>query len=191
MRSVVTMKVAALFLALVSAALAMPRARFPGIQRQQSLRSITNQYCFILTLPEFTARRNRREPPNLDWSSDGCTAAPNNPFGFPFLPGCHRHDFGYRNFRRQNRFNRSNKKAIDEQLKSEYVPPLHPRRPGNQTAPLAPVPMLLGHVRLSHRSEASPETSPAKDLLTRPFHDFKSLFPVRADQGLGGLRKAG
>lgn len=38
-------------------------------------------------------------PYNFDWSTDYCTGAPDNPFGFPFRLACARHDFGYRNHR--------------------------------------------------------------------------------------------
>ncbi|KAM4067140.1 prokaryotic phospholipase A2 domain-containing protein [Hirsutella rhossiliensis] len=114
------MKLVAVILALVSAALAVPAAVVPPQAiRRQSLQAITDKLAFTLTLPSFTARRNRRDPPSLDWSSDGCTASPNNPFGFPFLPGCHRHDFGYRNFRKQRRFNQDNKDRIDIQFKTD------------------------------------------------------------------------
>ncbi|MFD3700766.1 phospholipase [Streptomyces sp. NPDC058646] len=33
----------------------------------------------------------------FDWSTDYCTASPDNPLGFPFALACARHDFGYRN----------------------------------------------------------------------------------------------
>ncbi|WP_411105571.1 phospholipase [Streptomyces sp. cmx-4-9] len=33
----------------------------------------------------------------FDWTTDLCTASPDNPFGFPFAAACARHDFGYRN----------------------------------------------------------------------------------------------
>ncbi|MEV0269746.1 phospholipase A2 [Hamadaea sp. NPDC050747] len=36
----------------------------------------------------------------FDWSDDGCSNSPDRPFGFNFLPGCQRHDFGYSNNRR-------------------------------------------------------------------------------------------
>ena len=35
----------------------------------------------------------------FDWSSDKCSHAPENPFGFAFGPACRHHDFGYRNYR--------------------------------------------------------------------------------------------
>lgn len=116
------MKIVAVVLALASVALGVPAAVVPHeAVKRQDIQAITDQLSFALPLPQFTARRNKRDPPSLNWSSDGCTASPNNPFGFPFLPGCHRHDFGYRNFREQERFSQGNKDKIDEQFQTEYV----------------------------------------------------------------------
>jgi hypothetical protein len=39
----------------------------------------------------------------LDWGSDGCSGSRQNPGGFPFWKACERHDFGYRNYKEQNR----------------------------------------------------------------------------------------
>lgn len=76
---------------------------------------------FKISLPEFSDRRNRLHPPSVSWESDGCTKSANNPFGFPFLPACHRHDFGYENFRIEHRFTAPAKKAIDDKFSEEYV----------------------------------------------------------------------
>ena len=35
----------------------------------------------------------------FDWSTDHCSASPDNPLGFDFRLACHRHDFGYRNYK--------------------------------------------------------------------------------------------
>ncbi|MDQ0937548.1 phospholipase [Streptomyces turgidiscabies] len=48
----------------------------------------------------------------FDWSTDHCTASPDNPFGFPFQTACARHDFGYRNYRAAGQFG-ANKDRID------------------------------------------------------------------------------
>ncbi|MFE7352854.1 phospholipase [Streptomyces sp. NPDC057543] len=47
------------------------------------------------------ARQNRSawRAYGFDWSTDYCTGAPDNPFGFPFRNSCARHDFGYRNYK--------------------------------------------------------------------------------------------
>ena len=49
-----------------------------------------------------------------DWSSNGCTASPDNPLGFDFLQSCQRHDFGYRNYKAQSRFSDDAKARIDD-----------------------------------------------------------------------------
>lgn len=43
--------------------------------------------------------------------------------GFPFDPACQRHDFGYRNYKAQNRFTDSGKLSIDNNFKDEYARP--------------------------------------------------------------------
>ncbi|KAK9444118.1 hypothetical protein VB005_02314 [Metarhizium brunneum] len=85
----------------------------------RSLMNITDSIMFNIPLPEFTIRRDNELPNKVDWTSDGCTSSPNNPFNFPFLPACHRHDFGYANFRLQTRFTRTNKLKIDMQFRTD------------------------------------------------------------------------
>ncbi|MEV6423639.1 phospholipase [Streptomyces sp. NPDC051662] len=48
----------------------------------------------------------------FDWSTDYCTAAPDNPYGYPFAMSCARHDFGYRNYKAAGQFD-ANKDRID------------------------------------------------------------------------------
>lgn len=114
------MKFNAILLALATTAVAAPASDVTTLKRQD-INTVTDQLLFSVTLPEFETRRNRKDPASLDWSSDGCTSSPDNPFGFPFLPGCHRHDFGYQNYRVQKRFTKPNKAKIDLNFKSEYV----------------------------------------------------------------------
>ncbi|MFI6101534.1 phospholipase [Lentzea sp. NPDC051213] len=82
--------------------------------------AVTDEYIFTKTVSQFTALRAQQPfPGQLDWSSDGCSYSPDNPFGFRFLPACHRHDFGYRNYKRQSRFNEANRLRIDNRFKSD------------------------------------------------------------------------
>ena len=82
--------------------------------------AVTDDYLFSKTLSQFTTLR-AQQPYNgqLDWSSDGCSYSPDNPFGFKFLPACHRHDFGYRNYKKQSRFNETTRLRIDNNFKSD------------------------------------------------------------------------
>jgi hypothetical protein len=111
-----------------TASLALPTLSLPSwsgtvvaalAKRQGSLAALTDNYSFVLTLAQFTAKRNARDPPTLDWSSDGCSSSPDNPLGFPFVPACHHHDFGYRNFKAQTRFTAANKLRIDDRFREE------------------------------------------------------------------------
>ena len=84
------------------------------------LRSTTDNYLFSQSLSQFTSTRAARPYANqLDWSSDACSNSPDNPFGFNFTRACHRHDFGYRNYKRQGRFTESNRLSIDNRFKSD------------------------------------------------------------------------
>lgn len=111
-----TMKYNTILLALASMVLAAPADLSP---KRQDLTATTDQLLFSVTLPQFEARRNSKNPATLDWSSDGCTSSPDNPFGFPFLPACHRHDFGYQNYRIQKRFTKAGKTKIDSNFKKD------------------------------------------------------------------------
>jgi Prokaryotic phospholipase A2 len=82
--------------------------------------SVTDNYLFSKTLAQFSALKAQR--PNadqLDWSDDGCSWSPDNPFGYKFLPACQRHDFGYRNYKKQGRFNETSRLRIDNNFKAD------------------------------------------------------------------------
>jgi len=84
------------------------------------LRAVTDDYLFNRSLGDFGSLRNQRPyADQLDWSSDGCSSSPDDPFGFTFLPACHRHDFGYRNYKRQGRFNETTRLNIDNKFRSD------------------------------------------------------------------------
>ncbi|XVV02102.1 phospholipase [Actinosynnema sp. CA-248983] len=82
--------------------------------------AVTDDYLFTRTLSQFSSIRSQTPyADQLDWSSDGCSWSPDNPFGFKFLPACHRHDFGYRNYKRQARFNETTRLRIDDKFKAD------------------------------------------------------------------------
>ncbi|USX51650.1 phospholipase [Lentzea sp. HUAS12] len=82
--------------------------------------AVTDDYLYSKSLSQFTALRAQQpDADQLDWSSDGCSYSPDNPFGFKFLPTCHRHDFGYRNYKRQARWNEANRLRIDNNFKAD------------------------------------------------------------------------
>ncbi|KAL2274598.1 hypothetical protein FJTKL_03092 [Diaporthe vaccinii] len=55
-------------------------------------------------------------PQTATQSSDGCTKAPDDIGTWDFLPACHRHDFGIRNYLEQGRLNKTTKRRIDDQF---------------------------------------------------------------------------
>lgn len=115
------MKVAA-FLSLLPAVLALPTATASDPAKRQTATALTDEILFSISLPAFLDRRAARNPPALNWESDSCSSSPDNPLGFPFTPACQRHDFGYRNYKAQNRFTSANRERIDKNFRAEYVP---------------------------------------------------------------------
>ncbi|KAI6783458.1 uncharacterized protein J7T54_005487 [Emericellopsis cladophorae] len=102
---------------LPAVAMASPLGTGGTVVKRQT--AVTDQILFSISLSAFITRRNARDPPSLDWSSDSCSTSPDNPFGFPFDPACQRHDFGYRNYKDQGRFSDANKLRIDDKFKSD------------------------------------------------------------------------
>ncbi|KAH6875055.1 secretory phospholipase A2 [Alternaria rosae] len=89
------------------------------VERQGTLEQVTDSYMFDISIAEFIANRNGKVgPPELNWESNGCTASPDNPFGFDFLNSCYRHDFGYRNYKQQGRFD-AMKARTDDNFKTD------------------------------------------------------------------------
>lgn len=79
-------------------------------------KAITDQYLFKYPLKNFIEKRNRADPPTLIWQSDGCkvpvkTIVPG--IKAAFEPACHRHNFGYKNYKKQDRASRTAKSQID------------------------------------------------------------------------------
>ncbi|CAG9977298.1 unnamed protein product [Clonostachys byssicola] len=91
----------------------------PARRSNSSDIATTDEYLFSISLPAFEAKHSEKDPASLDWTTDGCTKSPDNPLGFNFLPACHRHDFGYNNYRDQSRFTESGKKKIDDNFLSD------------------------------------------------------------------------
>ncbi|KAA2258622.1 phospholipase [Solihabitans fulvus] len=91
-----------------------------GTAQAADIQSITDDYLFHHSLSDFISIRDQAPyAGQLDWSSDGCSHVPNSPFGFRFLPACERHDFGYRNYKRQGRFTEPNRKLIDDNFRAD------------------------------------------------------------------------
>nr|WP_239165943.1 phospholipase [Actinoplanes italicus] len=47
------------------------------------------------------------------WGTDFCSASPDRPLGFDFTLSCHRHDFGYRNYKAVGAFTGAAKSLVD------------------------------------------------------------------------------
>lgn len=69
------------FLALASLVYAAPTSDLST--RQSSLEQVTDNYLFSISISQFISYRNSKTgPKELIWDSNGCTASPDNPFGF-------------------------------------------------------------------------------------------------------------
>lgn len=84
------------------------------------LRRTTDHYLYDTSLDDFAA--TRAEQPHadqLDWSSDSCSYSPDHPLGYDFAGSCDRHDFGYRNYQRQDRFGEPDRSHVDHNFKHD------------------------------------------------------------------------
>ncbi|AOS62686.1 phospholipase [Actinoalloteichus hymeniacidonis] len=106
-----TLASAALFLGTGTANAALPPAE---------LQSFTDNQLYNASLSQFVSTRSQApHSGQVDWSSDGCSWSPDEPFGYEFLNSCHRHDFGYRNYKLQGRFTEANRLRIDDNFRDD------------------------------------------------------------------------
>ena len=78
---------------------------------------------FDLDLATFIRQRSmlRRANPQLNWTTDGCSAPIVGESGrsFNFRDACIRHDFGYRNYMARGMFTADSRMRIDEQFRRD------------------------------------------------------------------------
>ena len=101
---------------------ALPVANSPStgiVARQTGSQAVTDKLLFSTSMADFQKARDAKDPSNLIWDSNGCTASPDRPFGYDFLQSCQRHDFGYRNYKAQGRFSEDNKDKIDSNFRQD------------------------------------------------------------------------
>jgi hypothetical protein len=115
---------------LTSAIIVHPKKQ---VNATSDLVQITDKLLFQESLSNFVITRqvglanltnpSATPPPynQLDWMSDGCTHAPEAPFGYDFEPACWRHDFGYRNYKKQGRFSEATRKQIDDEMLDDML----------------------------------------------------------------------
>ncbi|KAF1812836.1 secretory phospholipase A2 [Eremomyces bilateralis CBS 781.70] len=87
--------------------------------RQSCSKALADEYIFTLTLSAFLLVRASQTPSCFDWTSNNCTVAPDNPFGYPFKHACQRHDFGYRNYKKLDVFTEPNRLRLDDKFKED------------------------------------------------------------------------
>lgn len=80
---------------------------------------VTDHLLFNISIRFFQHARLHQRPSGCIWYSDMCSKSPDEPLGFNFAPICSRHDFGYHNLKRQNRFTRELRKRIDVRFRED------------------------------------------------------------------------
>ncbi|KAK2745518.1 hypothetical protein FQN57_003643 [Myotisia sp. PD_48] len=106
-----------IFAGLVSLAAALPE-REPRAACDCSAK-VSDNLTFTVKIKSFQDSRKAKRPACCDWSSDNCSWSPDKPSGFDFIPSCQRHDFGYRNGKKQKRFNETYRKKVDDNFKKD------------------------------------------------------------------------
>ncbi|HEU5111164.1 MAG TPA: phospholipase [Micromonosporaceae bacterium] len=112
-RRLLTLSTAAAVALLTALSLAAPAAAVTTEQKLAVLSSWTQT-----SASSYNAWNSARVNPGpwagygFDWSTDHCSSSPDNPLGFDFRLSCHRHDFGYRNYKKMNLFS-ANKARVD------------------------------------------------------------------------------
>lgn len=87
-------------------------------KRADPLITQTDQILYTYSMSQFKTAVRTRTPPELDWDSmDGCTGAPD----WGFEDSCNRHDFGFANYRHQNRLCVAGRKSLDWQLRRDML----------------------------------------------------------------------
>ena len=76
--------------------------------------SLSDFLAIHASIRDKTSRQARDDPYDLNWTTDGCTNAMDYPRGWPFVKACFRHDFAYRNYKDQGRFDKEHKKRADD-----------------------------------------------------------------------------
>lgn len=79
----------------------------------------TDRLLFNTSISNFLYAKSIQNPATLNWMDDGCSKAPDAPAGYNFLPSCQRHDFAYRNFKKQKRFTHASRLKIDNNFKND------------------------------------------------------------------------
>ncbi|KAK3177386.1 hypothetical protein K4F52_009824 [Lecanicillium sp. MT-2017a] len=112
---------------LAASAVALPTSESPSMEARTALearattcsKAATDKLIFKVSMKTFQKARKSKNPSKCVWKNDGCSWSPDKPSGFNFLPSCQRHDFGYRNTKKQKRFTKAMKKKVDNQFKKD------------------------------------------------------------------------
>ncbi|KPI43731.1 uncharacterized protein AB675_6170 [Cyphellophora attinorum] len=95
-----------------------------AIEPRETDTEATDRLLFDTPMSTFLDAKRLLNPSTLDWTDNGCGAKADDvitdhPDGFDFLPACQRHDFGYRNYKKQGRCDDSDKAKIDQNFRDD------------------------------------------------------------------------
>jgi hypothetical protein len=95
-----------------------------AIEPRETDMEATDRLLFDTPMSTFLDEKRLLNPSTLDWTDNGCGAKAgdvivDNPDGFDFLPACQRHDFGYRNYKKQGRCDGKDKVKIDQNFRDD------------------------------------------------------------------------
>ena len=89
------------------------------LESRETAAQATDRLLFSTPMTTFLEKKRLKNPGTLDWTDDGCSFSPDKPAGYNFLPACKRHDFGYRNYKKQHRCATTDKSKVDVQLSKD------------------------------------------------------------------------
>lgn len=90
------------------------------LEKRETTNQLTDRLMFSTGINIFLWHKERQTSKDvLIWTDNGCNNSPDTPFGFNFKDACKRHDFGYRNYKKQKRFTEANRLRIDNKFKED------------------------------------------------------------------------
>lgn len=105
---------------LISLLVAASSFAAPTPHNAATLSAVVDRGTFATELSAFPTfvRENRRGFPELDWSTDYCSAplVGNTGRSFNFRTPCQRHDFAYRNLKLLGLLGEANRRRVDDQF---------------------------------------------------------------------------
>ena len=85
-----------------------------ALTKLEAKAQVTDFLIFSTGMSTFLTAKKNKYPSSLIWTDNACSKSLDKPLGYNFLHACQRHDFGYRNYKSQERFTDTNRKKVDD-----------------------------------------------------------------------------